>query len=123
MDKAIVTVLLVIVSVTCVVFIFNTFYPAVTRSSGALADMAGGMDERLKSQVEIIHAMGYTDDDYALVWVKNIGSARIGAIDQSDIFFGPAVFSRPLQGRLMTSKTCKINELDLPSRNRGQSQP
>jgi len=89
LDKAIVTVLLVIVSVTCVVFIFNAFYPAVTRSSGALADMAGGMDERLKSQIEVIHAVGYAADDYALVWVKNVGSSRIGAIDHSDIFFGP----------------------------------
>ena len=89
MDKAIVTVLLVIVSVTSVVFIFNAFYPAVTRSSGALVDMAGGMDERLRSQIKIIHAVGYTANNQALVWVKNTGSSRIGAIDHSDIFCGP----------------------------------
>lgn len=89
MDKAIVTVLLVIVSVTSVVFIFNAFYPAVTRSSGALADMAGGMDDRLRSEIDIIHAVAYTSSNEALVWVKNIGSSRIGAIDDSDIFYGP----------------------------------
>lgn len=99
MDKAIVTVLLVIVSVTCVMFISNALFPAVTRSSAALVSMTGGIDERIKSQVEIIHAVGYTSPEYAVVWVKNIGSSRIGAIENSDIFFGPeGDFSRVAYG-------------------------
>lgn len=89
MDKAIATVLLVIVTVTCVMFVANALFPAVTRSSAALVSMTGGVDERIKSQVEIIHAVAYDSADYALVWVKNVGSSRIGAIENSDIFFGP----------------------------------
>ena len=89
MDKAIVTVLLVIVSVTCVVFIFNALYPTVNRSSAALVSMASGIDDRMKSQVKIIHTVGYTSSNCALAWVKNIGSSRIGAIENSDVFFGP----------------------------------
>lgn len=104
MDKAIATVLLVIVSVTCVMFISNALLPAVSRSSAAVVSMTGGIDERIKSHVEIIHAVGYDSADYALVWVKNVGSSRIGAIENSDIFFGPeGDFSRVPYGGGSTS--------------------
>ena len=46
------------------------------------------IDERFKRQIEIIHATG-NDSSNACVWVKNIGSLTVGAIDRYDVFFGP----------------------------------
>ncbi|OUC08928.1 hypothetical protein RY27_06080, partial [Litorilinea aerophila] len=65
MDKAITTALMLIVSVVVSVMVFNTVYPAVNQSSAALVGMRGRIDDRLKSQVEIIHATGELDKDGA----------------------------------------------------------
>ena len=45
------------------------------------------IDERLQSQIEIIHATG-NDSSNAYVWAKNTGSLTIGAIERCDVFFG-----------------------------------
>jgi hypothetical protein len=87
LDKAITSTFLVIASVVCVVVVFQAVYPAVLRSSDAMVDMKTRLDERLKSQIEIIHATGSGSNGY--VWVKNIGSLRIPAVESCDIFFGP----------------------------------
>jgi hypothetical protein len=93
LDKAITSAFLVIASVVCAVIAFNAVYPAVIRSSDAMVNMKTRLDERLKSQIEIIHATGSGSNGY--VWVKNIGSLRIAAIESCDVFFGPeADFSR-----------------------------
>ena len=87
MDKTIVTAFLIIAGVISAVFVFNAIYPAIVQSSDALTSMERRMDERLKSQVEIIHAA--RSGSAALVWVKNIGALRIVAIEAADVFFGP----------------------------------
>ncbi|MCC9077388.1 hypothetical protein FKZ61_014880 [Litorilinea aerophila] len=101
MDKAITTALMLIVSVVVSVMVFNTVYPAVNQSSAALVGMRGRIDDRLKSQVEIIHATGELDKDGAwqdingngtfdiFVWVKNVGATRIIAVQRMDLFLGP----------------------------------
>ncbi len=103
MDKAIITVLLVIAGVVCVSFMFNAIYPAVNRGSAAVVSMSSAVDDRIKSQVNVIHAVTEYDpndgvdnwndmnsntefDIYA--WIKNVGTSRILAIEQCDIFFG-----------------------------------
>jgi archaellum component FlaG (FlaF/FlaG flagellin family) len=87
LDKAITTAFMVIASVVCAVLVFNVVYPAVIQSSDAMISMKSRVDERLKSQVEIIHAA--KDGSNAVVWVKNVGSLRIAAIESCDVFFGP----------------------------------
>lgn len=101
MDKPIITVLLIIAGVVCVCFIFNSVYPAVTQGSHAVVSMADKIDDRLKSNISIIHIASeydpqsgnWTDsngnDDFEIfAWVKNIGTTRILRPDRSDIFFG-----------------------------------
>jgi len=92
--------LLTIAGVVCAVFIFNAVYPAVNRSSGAIVSVAGKIDERIKTQVRIVHATGELDKDGVwqdtngngyfdvFLWVKNVGASRIVAIEESDVFFG-----------------------------------
>lgn len=101
MDKIITTVLLIIVSMIMVILLFNAAYPAVIRGSEAITSMAARSDDRMKSQITVIHAAGELDNTgfwqdtngdgqfEVFMWVKNIGSSRIIALEQSDVFFGP----------------------------------
>ncbi len=89
MDKALTTVFMVIASVTCAVLVFNSLYPAVIQSSDAMTNMTLRVDDRLKSQIAIIHATGDATNNKAYVWVKNVGSLRIAAVERCDVFFGP----------------------------------
>lgn len=106
MDKAIITVLLIIAGVVCVAFMFNGIYPAITRGSDAVVSMASQVDDRIKSQVNIIHAVTEYDPndvppqgDYwndtqpnstfdIIAWVKNVGTSRILGVERCDVFFG-----------------------------------
>lgn len=90
MDKTIITTLLVIAGVIVSVLAFNTIYPAVIESSDTLTNRQRRINERLNSQIEIIHAAkasGY--DDVVTIWVKNIGANRISPVENCDLFFGP----------------------------------
>lgn len=83
-----------------VVFLFNAIYPTIGHSSSALVGITTKVDDRIKSQVSIVHAVGEltangtwqdsnSDGDFdVFVWVKNVGDSRILGIDQSDVFFG-----------------------------------
>lgn len=66
--------------------VFNGVYPAVERSGEAISSAADTVNDRLLSRIEIIQVgnTGTTVD----AWVKNVGTSRIGAVENSDIFFG-----------------------------------
>jgi archaellum component FlaG (FlaF/FlaG flagellin family) len=101
MDKSITTALMIVVSMVMALMLFNVAYPAVVQGGDAINSMASRTEERLKSQVAIIHAAGELDntgtwkdtngngDFEVFVWVKNIGTARISPIESMDVFFGP----------------------------------
>src|SRR5688572_28013040 len=100
MEKTIVTAFMVIISVIISVMVYNTVYPAAVQSSASLRTMRARMDDRIQSQVAIVHASGELDRNgtwqdtngdghfSVFVWSKNIGSSRISAINQMDLFFG-----------------------------------
>ena len=88
MDKAVTTALLIIAGVVCMIFVFNSVYPMVTRSSQAMVSMAEQVDERMKSRINIVHAANSADRMSVYLWVKNVGTQRIVNIDESDLFFG-----------------------------------
>jgi archaellum component FlaF (FlaF/FlaG flagellin family) len=88
MDKAITTILMLIAGIVCTVLVINTVYPAVNRSTAAMVSIASKADERIQTQIEIIQTASQGTDVY--VWIKNIGSAEIRAIQESDVFFGPS---------------------------------
>ena len=88
MDKAITTALLIIAGVVCMIFVFNSVYPMVSRSSQAMVSMAEQVDERMKSRINIVHAANSANRTSVYLWVKNVGTQRIVAIDDSDLFFG-----------------------------------
>jgi archaellum component FlaG (FlaF/FlaG flagellin family) len=98
MDKVLSTILLMVAAVVCVTLVINAVYPAITSSSGALGSASARMNERMRSQIEIIHASGELDDTGSwqdtnsngyfdvFVWVKNVGAASVVDVRQCDIF-------------------------------------
>jgi len=101
LDKTIVTGFMIIIGVIASIMVFNAVYPAIQESSDTMIRMQAQVDERMQTQIEIIHAGGELDSGGAwndtngdgrfnvFVWDKNVGLNRIGAIEQLDLFFGP----------------------------------
>jgi len=92
--------LLTIADVIAAIAIMNAIYPAVTRSSSALTAASSTVDERIKTNIEIVHVVGELSSTSTWVdtnsnnlfdffaWVKNVGDARVVAVDETDVFFG-----------------------------------
>ena len=93
--------MLTIAGVLSAVAVFNAVYPAVTRSSGAVTSASARVDDRLKSGIGIVHAVGELDSGGSfqdtngngkfdfLVWVKNVGDTTIDSVAECDVFLGP----------------------------------
>ncbi|MCX7912588.1 MAG: hypothetical protein N2506_06485 [Dehalococcoidales bacterium] len=88
MDKAVTTALLIIAGVVCMIFVFNSVYPMVNRSTQAMVSMAEKVDERMKTRISIVHAASSANRTQIYLWVKNIGTQRITNVEDSDLFFG-----------------------------------
>ena len=89
MDKAIVTVLLIICGITASLAVFNGLYPAITQSSSAVTSASSRLSNRIESRIEIIQAnANSTNITQAHAWVKNVGTVSIKDISGSDVFFG-----------------------------------
>ena len=89
MDKTITTALLIIAGIVCSVFLFNSVYPMINRSSSAMVSMTEKIDDRMKTRIDVVHATGSADRQTIYIWIKNVGSTRITSIDNSDVFLGP----------------------------------
>jgi archaellum component FlaF (FlaF/FlaG flagellin family) len=89
LDKTITTVLLIIAGVICSVFLFNSVYPMINRSSAAMVSMTDKIDDRMKSRIDIVHATGSANRQTVYIWIKNVGSTQIDQIEESDVFLGP----------------------------------
>ncbi len=98
MDKVLSTILLMVAAVVCVTLVINAVYPAITSSSGALGSASARINERMRSQIEIIHASGELDENEVwqdtnsngyfdvFVWVKNVGAESVVDEKRCDIF-------------------------------------
>ena len=94
--------MLTIAGVAAAGAIVNAIYPILSRSTGAVITASASVDDRLKSDIAIIHAVGELDSGGAfddtngngvfdtILWVKNVGSTRISSIPQTDVFLGKA---------------------------------
>jgi len=87
-DKVIVTVMLIIGGIVASFAVFNGIYPAVERSGEAITSASDAMNDRIRSDIEIIQV---NDNSTTIdAWVKNVGTSDIDGIENSDIFFGPS---------------------------------
>ncbi len=99
-DKAITTMLLTIAGVIAAVAVMNAVYPAVTRSSSAVASASDTVDKRIRTNITVVQSVGELDSSSSWVdtnsnslfdfyiWSKNVGNIRIPAISEVDVFFG-----------------------------------
>ncbi len=67
--------------------VFNSVYPAAERSGQAVSDAAGAENNRITSSIEIIQ-VGISGNVVVDAWAKNVGTASIASIENSDVFFG-----------------------------------
>ena len=81
--------MLTIAAIVAIVAVVNAVLPSVSRTSGALISASGAVEDRIASQIEIVHATGQDGDPDADVWVKNTGSSTIEPVARADVFFGP----------------------------------
>jgi hypothetical protein len=72
-----------------IIAVVNSVMPALSRANGSMVMTSDAINDRMSSQVEIIHATGVDAATQADTWVKNVGASRIGPIDRTDVFFGP----------------------------------
>jgi archaellum component FlaF (FlaF/FlaG flagellin family) len=87
LDKVIVTALLVIGGVVSAMLVFNSIYPTLGQTSDAFTSMENRVNDQLKTEIKIVY--GAQSNGAVQIWVKNIGSLRITALEASDVFFGP----------------------------------
>ncbi len=95
MEKAITTGLFIIASVVATIALINAVIPALGKSSSALVSANSAASDRIRTDIEILHATGDTSAKTVTFWVKNIGSTTIKDITTSDIFLDtPSSVSR-----------------------------
>ncbi len=87
MDKAIVTVMLIICGIVASLAVFNGIYPAITQSSGAIADASSKISDQIESRISVIQAS--SNGVLVEAWVKNVGTVSILDVASSDIFMSP----------------------------------
>ena len=76
-------------AVVAIVAVINSVMPALSRANSSMVLTSDVINDRISSQVDIIHATGVDTATQADTWVKNVGASRIGPIANSDVFFGP----------------------------------
>lgn len=69
--------------------VISSVMPALSRTNSSMVMTSDVVNDRIATQVEIIHATGVDAATEADAWVKNVGSARIGPVESTDVFFGP----------------------------------
>ena len=102
MEKVLSTVLLVVASIVTVVMVINAVYPAVGMSTSSLSSASAKAADKVKSQINIIHATGELNSNGTwqdtnsdgkfniFIWVKNTGTVTIEDMKSGDVFIGSA---------------------------------
>ena len=85
MQGVISTALLLIASVIAATALINAVLPAANKSSGALLMANSVAADRIKTDIEIVHASGNDTSNKITLWVKNIGTKNIAPISASDV--------------------------------------
>ncbi len=99
--------MLTVAAIVAIVAVVNAVLPSVSRTSGALVSASGVVEDRIASQIDIVHATGANGSPDAKIWAKNIGASTIDPMERADVFFGPADdFQRIPQGTAGCTAPC-----------------
>ncbi len=84
MEKTITTAMLVIASLVAVIALINAVIPATGKSASALSTANSEASKRIRTDIDVIYATGDTGGTIT-IWVKNVGTQVIKAVESSDI--------------------------------------
>jgi hypothetical protein len=77
-----------VAAVVAIIAVVNSVMPALSRTNSSMVMTSDAINDRISTQVEIIHATGVDAATQADTWIKNVGASRIGPVDYTDVFFG-----------------------------------
>lgn len=84
MEKTITTAMLVIASLVAAIALINAVLPAMGKSASALTTANSEASKRIRTDIDVIYATGDTGGTIT-IWVKNVGTQVIKAVESSDI--------------------------------------
>jgi flagellar protein FlaG len=89
-SESITTALFLITAVVASAVLINAMYPVIQNMAGTFSSSTHEADQRIRTDFKIIAT--HASDGTVQVWMKNIGSERIGIADiqRSDVFCGEA---------------------------------
>lgn len=83
--------MITIASVICAATFVTSAFPAIARTQDPLIASTDAINDRMKTDITIIHETDSSSGSIVYIWVKNVGNNRIhpNLIANSDLFFGP----------------------------------
>ena len=83
--------MITIASVICAATFVTSAFPAIARTQDPLIASTDAINDRMKTDITIIHETDSLSGSIVYIWVKNVGNNRIhpNLIANSDLFFGP----------------------------------
>ncbi|NIA10031.1 MAG: hypothetical protein GWP10_09955 [Nitrospiraceae bacterium] len=83
--------MITIASVICAATFITSTFPAIARTHEPIISAVDTINDRIETDITIIHETTSSDGKIAYIWVKNVGNNRIhpNLIVNSDLFFGP----------------------------------
>ena len=81
--------MLTVAGIAAIVAIINAMMPAISRTSASIVASSDSINDRISTQVEIIHAGGAEGSPTIDAWTKNVGGISIVPLNRVDVFFGP----------------------------------
>jgi hypothetical protein len=69
--------------------VINALMPAISRTNASIVATADSVDNRISTDLEIIHVSGTDGSPDVEAWTKNTGASPIGPLNKLDVFFGP----------------------------------
>ena len=84
MEKVIATALLTTAAVVAAVMLINALLPSATRGSSSIRSSSESASSQIETDIDIIATDHPTTT--VVLWIKNVGTADVIAIDNSDVF-------------------------------------
>jgi flagellar protein FlaG len=105
-SESIVTALFLISAVIAAGVLISAIFPAIYRTADTFGSVSHEAEVQMRTDIKIVNY--HVNSTYAKIWLKNIGTYRMGTaeIDDSDIFFGQSGnFERlPIYGHYNTGE-------------------
>ncbi len=97
MREVITVSLLTISSVIGVIVLVNSIFPSVYQVSSSVSSVSTTLNEKIRTNIDIVFVIGDNATDTVSLWVKNTGSSKISGkgIEMSDLFiYNTSIYKR-----------------------------